>query len=136
MKYMLLMNYRVDGVAPMNTWAEEDVEAHVEFQIALNKRLTCTGELVDVGALEAPGLARVVTFDGRGASPVTDGPFPESKEFLAGYRMVDVVSAERALEIAATASAAPGPGGAPLQHEIEVRAMLSVVGVENDRCYG
>ena len=54
MKYMLLMNYRVDGVAPMNTWAEEDVEAHVEFQIALNKRLTYTGELVDVGRSRRP----------------------------------------------------------------------------------
>jgi hypothetical protein len=131
MKYMLLMNYRVDDVAPMNTWAEEDVEAHVEFQIALNKRLTNTGELVDVGALEASELARIVTFDGRGVSVVTDGPFPESKAFLAGHRMVDVVSPERALEIAATASAAPGPGGVPLKHEIEVRAMLSVVSVEN-----
>jgi hypothetical protein len=130
MKYMLLMNYRVDDVAPMNTWAEEDVDAHVEFQIALNKRLTNTGELVDVGALEASELARIVTFDGLGASVITNGPVPESKEFLAGYRMVDVVSPERALEIAATASAAPGPGGVPIKQEIEVRAVLNVFSVE------
>jgi hypothetical protein len=130
MKYMLLMNYRVDGVEPMNTWAPEDVEAHLDFQVALNKQLTESGELVDMGALEASELARIVTFDGQGAPVVTDGPFPESKEFLAGYRMVDVVSPERALEIAAAASAAPGPGGVPIKQEIEVRALLSVLCVE------
>jgi hypothetical protein len=54
MKYLLLMNFRVDGVAPMNTWAEEDVEAHVEFQIALNKRLTNTGELLTWGRSRRP----------------------------------------------------------------------------------
>ena len=130
MKYMLLMNYKVDGVLPMSTWAPEDIRAHIDFQLALNKQLTESGELVDAQALEGSELARIVNFDGLGAPVVTDGPFPESKEFLAGYRMVDVVSQERALEIAATASAAPGPGGVPIQQQIEVRALLSVFSVE------
>jgi hypothetical protein len=130
MKYMLLMNYKVGGVEPMSTWAAEDIKAHIDFQVALNKQLTESGELVDAQALEGSELARIVTFDGQGAPVITDGPFPESKEFLAGYRMVDVVSPERALEIAATASAAPGPGGVPIKQEIEVRAMLSVFTME------
>ena len=130
MKYMLLMNYRVEGVQPMSTWPPEDVKAHIDFQIALNKQLTDSGELVDAQALEGTERARIVTFDGRSAPVVTDGPFPESKEFLAGYRMVDVASPERALEIAATASAAPGPGGVPIQQEIEVRALLAAFDVD------
>lgn len=87
----------------MNTWATEDVQAHINFQVALNERLTYSGELVDVGALEASELAGIVTFDGRGASVVTGGP-----------------------------SAAPGPGGTPIKHEIEVRALLDVFSAEND----
>ena len=55
-----------------------------------------------------------MTHDGVGAPVVTDGPFPEAKEFLAGYWIVDVESEERAIEIAAEASAAPGPGGKPI----------------------
>ena len=65
-----------------------------------------------------------MTSDGVGAPVVTDGPFPESKELLAGYRMVDVESEERAVEIAARASAAPGPGGVPIQQPIEVRQVM------------
>ncbi len=56
---------------------------------------------------------------------ITDGPFPESKELLAGYRMVDVETLERALEIAAQASAAPGQDGKPIRDSIEVRQVLS-----------
>lgn len=130
MKYMLLMNYKVDGVQPMGTWSPEDIKAHIDFQLALNKQLTDSGELVDAQALEGSELARIVTFDGRGTPVVTDGPFPESKQFLAGYRMVDVASPERALEIAATASAAPGPGGVPIKQQIEVCALLGVFDVE------
>jgi hypothetical protein len=81
---------------------------------------------VEAQGLTGPELARVVTSDGRSAPVVTDGPFPESKEFLAGYWIVDVESPERAVEIAAQASAAPGPGGVPIQQPIEVRQVMSV----------
>ncbi len=125
-KFLLLQNY-AGGVAcdvPMTNWAPEDIKAHIDFQHALNKELLDKGELVEAQGLAGPELARFVTFDGVGAPVVTDGPFPESKELLAGYRMVDVESEARAIEIAATASAAPGPGGVPIQQPIEVRQVM------------
>jgi hypothetical protein len=108
----------------MTNWAAEDIKAHIDFQHALNKELTDSGELVDAQGLAGPELAKFVTFDGAGAPVVTDGPFPESKELLAGYRMVDVESEARAVEIAAKASAAPGPGGVPIRQPIEVRRVM------------
>lgn len=128
MKYMLLMKY--EGGAgcdvPMTEWAPEDITAHLDFQRSLGKELAERGEFVEAQGLTGPELARVVTSDGRSAPVVTDGPFPESKEFLAGYWIVDVESPERALEIAAQASAAPGLGGVPIEQPIEVRQVMSV----------
>jgi hypothetical protein len=124
-KFLLLQNYEGgECVEPMPNWAPEDIKAHIDFQHALNKELTDKGELVDAQGLAGPELAKFVTFDGVGAPVVTDGPFPESKELLAGYRMVDVESEARAIEIAAQASAAPGPGGVPIQQPIEVRQVM------------
>jgi hypothetical protein len=125
-KFLLLQNYEGgEGcVEPIWKWAPEDVKAHVDFQRALNEELAGTGELVDAQGLTGPELAKIVTFGGEGAPVVTDGPFPESKEFLAGYRMIDVESEDRAIEIAARASAAPGPGGVPIKQPIEVRQMM------------
>jgi hypothetical protein len=74
-------------------------------------------------ALKPPSQARLVRAS-RSATPLTDGPFPETKEFLAGYWLVDVASPERAYELAAKASMAPGPGGAPLYMPIEVREVM------------
>ncbi|PXY30024.1 hypothetical protein DI005_32575 [Prauserella sp. PE36] len=120
MKYLLLMHYRVEGVPPMETWRPEEIKAHIAFQQALFRELTASGELLDGQGLSGPEAARIVTSDG-GEPVVTDGPFAESKEFLAGYWLVDVPSDERAIEIAAKASAAPGPGGRPIRTPIEVR---------------
>ncbi|MBH0777097.1 YciI family protein [Nocardia bovistercoris] len=127
MKYMLLKTYGATAACdlPINEWAPEDIVAHIEFQKALGAQLAASGELVDAQGLAGPEEARVVSSDGRSAPVVTDGPFPETKEFLAGYWMIDVDSPERALEIAALASAAPGPGGAPIREYIEVRAVMS-----------
>jgi len=122
MKFMLLQNYAVEGVEPMSTWSPEDIKAHIDFQIRLNDELTERGEFIEAQALTE--LARTVTHDGVGSPVVTDGPFPESKELLAGYRIVDVESPERAIEIAAKGSAAPGPGGAPIKQPIEVREVM------------
>jgi hypothetical protein len=126
MRFMLLQDYAPTEVAPefIDAWAPEDAEAHIEFQRRMNDRLTESGELVEAQALTAPELAKVVVHDGVGAPVVTDGPFPEGKELLAGYRMVDVESLERAIEIAAEASAAPGPGGKPIRTPIEVREVM------------
>lgn len=129
MKFMLLQAYgRVEAdVPPMSEWAPEDVQAHIDFQKDLNAELRKRGELIEGQALTAPDLAKFVVSDGASAPVVTDGPFPESKELLAGYRMVDVESLERALEIAAAVSAAPGPGGAPIRQRVEVREVMGAV---------
>ncbi len=91
----------------------------------MNAELTERGELVDAQGLAGPDQARFVVSDGVGAPVITDGPFPESKELLAGYRLVDVETVERVIEIAAQASAAPGMNGAPIRQPIEVRQVLS-----------
>ncbi|MDQ1400914.1 MAG: hypothetical protein QOK20_2846 [Acidimicrobiaceae bacterium] len=126
MRFMLLQNYgEVESdCAPMEEWTPGDIKAHIEFQHVLNRELTDRGELVDAQGLAGPELARFVVWDGVGAPVITDGPYPESKELLAGYRLVDVDTLERALEIAAQASAAPGPNGAPIRQPIEVRQVL------------
>jgi hypothetical protein len=127
MRFMLLQAY--GGVEPdcppMAQWTAGEIKAHIDFQMALNAELLDRGELVDAQALTAPELAKFVVSDGASAPVITDGPYPESKELLAGYRIVDVESAERALEIAARASAAPGVNGVPIRQRIEVREVMS-----------
>jgi hypothetical protein len=126
MRFMLLQNYgEVESdCPPMTEWTPGDITAHIEFQHALNRALTESGELVDAQGLAGPDLAKFVVWDGVGAPVITDGPYPESKELLAGYRIVDVETAERAVEIAAQASAAPGPDGVPIRQPIEVRQVM------------
>ncbi len=128
MKFMLLQAYGgvPEGVPSMSEWAPEEIEAHITFQKDLNAELQERGELVEAQALTAPALAKFVVSDG-GTPVVTDGPFPESKELLAGYRMIDVESTERAIEIAAMGSAAPGPGGVPIKQSIEVREVMGPI---------
>jgi hypothetical protein len=127
MRFMLLQNYGEveSGCPPMTEWSPGDIKAHIEFQQVLNAELAELGELVDAQGLAGPEQARFVVWDGTAAPVITDGPYPESKELLAGYRLIDVETAERALEIAARASAAPGHNGMPIQQPIEVREGLS-----------
>jgi hypothetical protein len=125
MRYMLMMHApRGTGDYQVNSWSAEDLQAHIAFMHRLNKDLTDAGELVGAEGLDAPGQAKVVRVGANGAPAVTDGPFAETKEFLAGFWMVDVDGPERAYAIAARASAAPGPGGAPLGIPIEVRQVM------------
>jgi hypothetical protein len=126
MRFMLLQNYGevVSECPPMTEWAPDDVTAHIAFQVALNEELTKLGELVDAQGLAGPDQAKFVVSDGTKAPVITDGPYPESKELLAGYRIVDVESAARAIAIAAQASAAPGYNGEPVQQPIEVRQIM------------
>jgi hypothetical protein len=127
MRYMLLQNYGAGEAdcPPMSQWTPADIKAHIEFQQALNAELLERGELVDAQGLAGPDQAQFVISDGISAPVITDGPFPEAKELLAGYRIVDVESDGRAVEIAARISAAPGPDGAAIRQPIEVRAVLS-----------
>jgi hypothetical protein len=126
MKYMLMMHApRGKGDWAVLNWPPEDLNAHLDFMKRLNMELRDSSELVGAEGLAGPAQARVVRArKGSGPPEVTDGPFPEAKEFLAGYWIVEVESAARAYEIAARASAAPGPGGTPLNLAIEVREVL------------
>ena len=126
MRYMLMMHApRATGDYWINSWTPDDIKAHMAFMHRFNKELTAAGEWVDGQGLAAPGEAKVVRAAKNGGPPVTDGVFPETKEFLAGYWIVEVDSPEQAYAIAARASAAPGPGGAPLNMPIEVRQVMS-----------
>ena len=124
MKYMLMMNTPAGGEYQIMSWPKKDIEAHIGFMITFAKKLSEHGELAGAEGLASPSQAKLVKA-GKDGRPVTDGVFPESKEFLAGYWIVDVESEARALEIAAEASMAPGVGGAPLHMSIEVRQVMS-----------
>ena len=124
MKYMLMMNTPRGGDYQVMSWPKKDLEAHIAFMIEFAKKLGAAGELVGAEGLASPSQAKLVRADQSG-KPITDGVFPETKEFLAGYWIVQVDSAERAWQIAAEASAAPGVGGAPLNMGIEVREVMS-----------
>ena len=126
MKFMLMMHTpRGTGDYQVGQWKPEELRAHIQFMKDLNKGLREAGELASAEGLAPPGQARIVRSKGEGAPEVTDGPFAESKEFLVGYWIVDVESAERAHAIAGKASTAPGPGGKPLGLAIEVRQVMS-----------
>jgi len=124
MKYMLMMNVPGNGPYQIGSWPKKDIQAHIGFMKALNRKLRDLGEFVGAEGLSGPDQAKLVRA-GKDGTPVTDGVFPESKEFLAGYWIVDVDSAERAYAIAAEASTAPGAGGVPLNMAIEVREVMS-----------
>jgi hypothetical protein len=111
-------------------WPPAALKAHIEFMIRFNKELTEAGELVSAEGLGGPGETKVVRVTKGGSPAVTDGPFPETKEFLAGYWIVDCASPQRAYEIAARASSAPGSDGKPLNMPIEVRQVMSAPPVE------
>jgi len=123
MKYILMMNTMKAGQGVPN-WPQKDLQAHIAFMKSFAKDLHESGELVSAEGLSFPDQAKLVRA-GKDGVPITDGVFPEAKEFLAGYWIVDVDSPERAYAIAARASAAPGPGGAPLNMPIEVRLVMS-----------
>ena len=129
MKYILMMTGPWKGIEPIGTWPKKDVQAHIAFMVGLNKELRAAGEFVSAEGLASPQEAKLVRA-GRDGAPITDGVFPEAKEYLAGYWIVDVESPEQAFAIAARASAAPGPGGAPLNMPIEVRQVMSGPPVE------
>jgi hypothetical protein len=125
MKFMLMMHTPAGtGDYQINDWSPEDFKAHIAFMHSFSKKLMDAGEWVGGEGLAAPAEAKVVKA-AKDGTPVTDGVFPEAKEFLAGYWIVDVESPARAYQIAAEASAAPGPRSVPLNMNIEVRQVMS-----------
>jgi hypothetical protein len=129
-KYLLLKHYRggpapmPDCTVPMERWTPQEIEAHMAFMGHVAEMLQQTGEYVEGQALAPEGS--FVRYDGEGQPPVTDGPFAESKDLIAGWFVIDVESVERAYEVAAFVSSAPGPGGRPIREWIEVRPFLSL----------
>jgi hypothetical protein len=125
MRFMLMMHApRGNGDYQVNAWSQDDLKAHIAFMHTLNTDLKNAGELVGAEGLAPPGQARIVRAAKNNVPAVTDGPYPEAKEFLAGYWIVETENAERAYEIAARASSAPGPGGTPMSIPIEVRQVM------------
>jgi len=123
MKYLMMMNGPWEGIEPIGTWPKEDIRAHIGYMMSMNRELKASGEFVLAEGLAMPPEAKLVRA-AKDGTPMTDGVFPESKEFLAGFWIVDVESSERAYVLAAKASAAPGPAGKPLNMPIEVRQIL------------
>ncbi|GGK08709.1 hypothetical protein GCM10010123_43230 [Pilimelia anulata] len=126
-KYLLLKHYRggptpITALPPMDQWAPGEVDAHIRFMRDFATRLQETGEFVDASALAPDGA--FVRYDGAGRPPVTDGPFAETKDLIAGWYVIDVESRDRAHELAGELSAAPGPGGEPIHEWLEVRPFL------------
>ncbi|MFB8775058.1 YciI family protein [Streptomyces broussonetiae] len=126
-KYLLLKHYRGAPAAvndvPMDQWSPEEVSAHMRFMHDFMARLEKTGEFVDAQALAPEGMW--VRYEGEGRPPVTDGPFAETKDLIAGWVVIDVDSEERAVELAGELSAAPGAGGRPIHEWLEVRPFLA-----------
>ena len=126
-KYLLLKHYR-GGLeplkdVPMDQWAPEEVEAHIQYMSDFATRLEGTGEFIDGQAVSPDGVW--VRHDGEGRPPVTDGPFAETKDLIAGWMVIDVDSYERAIELAGELSAAPGSKGQPIQEWLELRPFLT-----------
>jgi hypothetical protein len=120
MKYILLMSGTKAGVEGYHAWSKQDIDAHMAVLHRINKELADSGEFVATQGLAGPKEAKVVCGEKNGL-PVTDGIFPESKEFLLGYWIIDVANAERAYAIAGKISAVAGPGDRPTNMPIEVR---------------
>ena len=124
-RYLLAVNFTPgDDETPMEEWKPEEITAHLDYYRALHKELVESGELVESEILAPPDLAKIVSSDGVSAPVVTDGPFQEFKEWVAGYQIVDVESEARAIEIAAKISAVPGAGGVATQQPIHVRQVM------------
>jgi len=125
-KYLLLKHYRGPKAfvnhAPSDQWTPEEWDAHVQYMDDFADRLRSTGEYVSDTALAMDGVW--VRYDGAGRPPITDGPFAETKDLVAGWMMIDVDSYDRALELAAELSAAPGVGGRPLGEWLELRPVM------------
>ena len=124
-KYLLLKHYRgapdaVNNVS-MDHWTPEEVTAHIQYMNEFAGKLREAGEFVGEQALAPDGMW--VRYDGEGRSPVTDGPFAETKDLIAGFMIIDVDTPERAIELAAELSAAPGAGGRPIHEWLEVRPL-------------
>jgi hypothetical protein len=129
MKYMLLMQGNKQGWSEMAAWSPEDVQVMMQFMEDLNKELTDNGELVQAVGLTGPDQLKTVQVKDDGEAVITDGPYPETKEVLAGYWIVDVKDEERVIELATRISKTPGLGGQPVNQPVEVHPVPDQPGI-------
>jgi hypothetical protein len=122
MKYLIMMTQSPDD--PVQEWTPDDLKASWAHMQQIHQEMTEAGELIAAEKLAGPKATKIVASDGVSAPVITDGVYPEAKELLAGFWMVDVDSEQRAIEIAARTSAAPGPGGSPTRKPIVVRPIM------------
>ncbi|MFJ7303368.1 YciI family protein [Streptomyces sp. NPDC099088] len=121
MKYLVMVqgtqadyaSQRGDATAKPPLWTEEEIQAMFAHMGAINDDLSESGELVDMNGLLEPAKARLVSRGADGEVVITDGPYGETKEVMAGYWVVDCASLDRVTEIAARVTACPVPKGAP-----------------------
>jgi hypothetical protein len=119
MKYMIMLyaaqqDYDAMSGKPTGkpAWTAGQMGAMVAFMESFHRELAESGELVDAQGLAAPVHTRRMGMQ-NGVQVITDGPYPETSEVLAGYTIIDCDSLDRATEIAARmATCPPGPGGA------------------------
>lgn len=133
MKYMILSFASQQDYQAMTgqessrpVWTQDDYTALGKFMRAFNQELLDSGELVETRGLSTPVHSRRVRLRD-GAPVVTDGPYAESEEVLAGYWVVDCVSFDRATEIASRLTSCPGP------EQIRARAYADVRPIEEHR---
>ncbi|AHI00559.1 YciI family protein [Kutzneria viridogrisea] len=120
MKYMLMIHANVEAMSEGLGWELADIRAMVNYMHQLNKELADSGELLDAQGLGNPEQSKKVQARPDGEPVITDGPFPEAKEVLAGYWLVDVADERRVVEIATRISVTPGPGGAPVNQPVQI----------------
>ena len=133
-KYLLLKHYRGGPTGlndvPMDRWTPDEVDAHMAFMDDFGKRLEENGELVDAQALAPEGAWVRAGTDG--TPPVTDGPFAETKDLIAGWYVIDVDGWDRAVELAGELSLAPGKDGRPIHEWLEVRPFYGAPSATDD----
>lgn len=131
MKYMIMLygsQQDYDAMAGKATgtsaWSPEDIAAMYEFMGKWNQELVDSGEFVDARGLAAPVHTRRIRGLENGVPVVTDGPYPEAQEVLAGYTIVECESFDRATEIAARITKCPYPAGTVIDSYVDVRPIV------------
>ncbi len=131
MKYLVMVqgtqaDYEaMRGKASANSpaWSEDEIQAMFAYMGAINDDLSETGEFVDGQGLAEPAQTRHVTLGDDGKAVITDGPYSETKELLAGYWVLDCASLERVTEIAERVARCPQPAGAP-DYPVVIRPIM------------
>jgi hypothetical protein len=108
-------------------WSEQEIQAMYAYMSAINDDLSETGEMIDGQGLAEPAQTRTVTLGDDGKAVITDGPYSETKELMAGYWLLECESLERVTEIADRITRCPQPEGAP-NYPVVIRPVMEGAG--------